>query len=241
MKKTILLLFFIAFSWSVPDLDAQFLLEGQVDLGNNNLSNGIYLHFSGIGYYDNPHWGAQAGFQLGLVQSQNVFLNSWYGSSYGKLYFDKIRLDIGGGYLWTAFSPDMREINWIIFAKTYLKRWDLALGNNSRIYRLSHKSADDDNLAEPESKIIEGWNLMYSVGFRFRPLENRWNIMFTVTDYDRFLIQQETNPMVNIRFDYEISKPLGLYSELWYNSCGLVNGMVNYFGTFIRIGVLWEP
>ncbi len=241
MKKFIVLLFFFVFRWSVTDINAQILLEGQLDLGDNNISKGLYLQFSNFGYYEKTHWGAQAGYQLGLVQDQNVFFNSWYGSIYGKLPLNKIRIDLGGAYMWTAFSPDLREINWIFFTKTsFLEHYRLSLGINKRIYRLSHKAANNDNTVESESPVIEEWNLMYSAGFVLKPEENKWNIMFTVTDYDRFIIEQETNPMVNIRFDYKLSKPLSLYSELWYKSSGLLNIKVNYFGTYFRIGALWE-
>ena len=64
--------------------------------------------------------------------------------------------------------------------------------------------------------------------------------MAVVTNYDLFLIQQETNPMANVRFDYRLSETLRLYSELWSKSAGLLNDQVNYFATFIRIGIQWK-
>lgn len=240
MKKFLVLLFIVALRLSVTDLNAQLQVEGQLDLGDNNLSEGLYLQFSGFGHYEEPYWGAMSGYQLGLVQPQNVFFNSWYVSPYVKIPISNFRLDLGISYLWTAFSPDLREINWIMFTKSSLKHWELALGINRRIYRLSRKAGKNENTSGYESPIIEEWNLMYSVGFLLKPVENRWNLKLTVTDYDRFLIEQETNPMVSLRFDYKLSEPLSLYSELWYKSAGLLNIKVNYFGTSFRIGALWE-
>jgi hypothetical protein len=240
MKKNIVLFFIITITWSVADLNAQFMLEGQMDLGNNNLSRGIYLQFSNFGYYEKNYWGAQAGYQLGLVQPQDVFFNSWYINAYGKIPLGKIKLNLGGEYLWTAFSPEMREINWIIIARTSLKHWQFALGNNTRIYRLSRKTANTDLNADPDSRIIEGGNLMYSFSFAIKPLENKWNLMLTLTDYDRFIIHQEMNTLVNMRFDYKVSKPVSLYSELWYIPAGVQNLQADYFATFIRIGARWE-
>jgi hypothetical protein len=240
MKRNIVLLFFITFFCALPSLNAQYKLESQLDLGDNILFNRLYLHLSGFGYYEREHWGAGSGAQLGLVQPHHMFFNSWYGNAYGKIFMGKVRLDLGGEYLWTAFSNDLREINWIIFTRSSIGHWQFALGNNTRIYRFGKKALNNDQDAEPESSIIEGWNLMYSVGLMLKPVENRWNIMFTLTDFDRFLIQQETNPMANVRFNYKISTPLMVYSELWYKSSGFFNIQVNYFGTFIRIGALWE-
>ena len=240
MKKIIVLLFFFTMLLYATGLKAQIILEGQLDIGNNNLSRGLYLQFSNFGYYEKNYWGFQAGYQLGIVQPHDVFLNSWYVSAYGKIPLRKIKLDIRGEYLWADFSPEMREVNWIVIARTSLKHWRFALGNNSRIYRLSRKTTKSDPDADRESRIVEGGNLMYSASFAIKPFENKWNVTFTITDYDRFIIQQETNTMLNAGFNYRLIKPVSLYSELWYKASGFQNVKVNYFGTFIRIGVLWE-
>jgi hypothetical protein len=240
MKKIVVLLLIFTSGFSHLNLNAQFILEGQLDLGNNNLSRGLYLQFSNIGYYEKQFWGVQSGYQIGLIQPQDVFFNSWYANAYGKIPLGKIRLILGGEYLWANFSPDFREINWIITAGTSLKHWKFALGNNTRIYRLSRKTAKTDLIADPESRIMEGGNLMYSISFAIKPFENKWNLIFTLTDYDRFIVQQEMNTLVNMRFNYEISNPVSLYSELWYIPAGVQNLKADYFETFIRIGALWE-
>ena len=128
MKKVTVLLLSVLFLWSVQDIKSQFTVDGQFDLGNNNLSTGLYLQFSNTGNFEKKYWGAEAGYQLGLVQPQNVFFNSWYGCSYGKIPIGKLNLVLGGEYMWTAFSPDLREINWIVFARTTLKHWNFGLG-----------------------------------------------------------------------------------------------------------------
>jgi hypothetical protein len=240
MKKTIIFLFLLLLC-PIMDLKAQFYMEGQLDLGTSQVSDGLYAQISHTGFFEKLRWGAQAGYQLGIIQPQDVFFNSWYGSSYGKLPLGKIQLILGGEYLWTAISPDLRETNWILFARTTFSHWQLGLGNNTRVYRLSNKAAKNDGVIDPDDKIIEAGNLMYNIRYILKHYENRWNLMATLTNYDRFLIEQETNPMINIRFDYKLSEPLTLYSELWYKSAGLLNARVNYFGTFIRIGVIWEP
>lgn len=240
MKKTSFLLVSILFLFSIADIKAQFQVEGLFDLGNNNLSSGLYVQFSNTGNFEKEFWGAQTGYQLGLIQPQNVFFNSWYGSSYGKIPIGKINLVLGGEYLWTAFSHDLREINWIVFARTTLKHWKFGLGNNSRIYRFSTKASNNNQDIDTENKITEGWNFMYNMQYMLKPDGNKWNLMAAVTNYDIFLIQQETNPMVNVRFEYSLSEPLRLYSELWYKSSGFLNDQVNYFATYLRIGIQWK-
>jgi hypothetical protein len=240
LKKPIIVLFSLTFLWFKPELKAQFSMEGFFDLGKNNVSEGFYSYFSHIGILEKAKWGIQAGYQLGLVQPQDEIFNSWFGSIYRKFRIGNIPLILNGEYLWEAFSTDMRETNWILFASTRLSHWQLGLGTNTRTYRLSRRAARDPQLIDPESRITENLNVMYHVRYALKPDENRWNLTLSILNYDRFIIQQENNPMINLRFDYKVSSPVSLYSELWYKSAGLMVIKVTHFGMFLRIGVLWE-
>jgi len=239
LKRVILLLCVCCFI-TASQINGQFSVKGHFDLGDNNISNGVFLLLSNSGHYEALHWGADAGYQLGLAQPQDVVFNSWYLSSNGKIPVGKITLELGGEYLWTAFSPSLREVNWILFARTSLRHWQFGIGNNSRIYRLSSAASDNDPTVDPDNKIIEGWNLMYNIQYLIKPFNNNWNIMAAVTNYDQFLIEQETNPMINVRFEYGVTEPLLLYSELWYKSAGFLNGQVNYYEMFLRLGIQWK-
>ena len=222
-----------------PALKAQNSLEGYLDIGKNQVSEGLYSQFSNIGCFEKTKWGIQAGYQLGLVQPQDVIFNSWYLSPYGKIKMEN-SLYLGGEYLWTAISPDLRETNWIVFARTTLNHWQLGFGTSIRTYRLSNKAANDDDQPYPESRITEKWNMMYHATYLLKPYENRWNLSGTFTNYDHFIIQQENNPMFNLRFDYKTNARLSLYSELWYKPAGLMVIRVTYYGMFIRLGLLWK-
>jgi len=240
MKKFAGLLFLVALSFPFAELSGQIKVESQIDIGDNELSDGLYFLNSDFGHYEQKYWFAETGLQFGLHQPQNVFLNSWYLTSGAKVPAGKYIIIVGLEYDWTAFAPDLREVNWILFTGTSFNHWELTLGSNRRVYRLSNKAAREEANKEFKDSFIEEWNFMYSAGYRLKPRENKWNIMFTVTDFDRFLIQQESNPMINARFDYRINESLNLYSELWYKSSGLLNIKVDYFGTFIRIGAIWQ-
>jgi hypothetical protein len=236
MKRPFIVLCAIALL-GLTALKAQNSLEGYFDIGKNQVSEGLYSQLSNIGCFEKTKWGIEAGYQLGLVQPQDVIFNSWYMNPYGKIKIGNILLDLGGEYIWTAISPDLRETNWIIFVRTNLTHWQFVLGTNTRTYRLSHKAAEP---FENERRITERWNIMYQVMYLLRPYENRWNLSGTFTNYDRFIIQQENNPMLNLRFDYKTTTRLSLYSELWYKPAGLMVIRVTYYGMFIRLGLLWK-
>ncbi|MCX6262067.1 MAG: hypothetical protein NTY95_14760 [Bacteroidia bacterium] len=240
MKRPIIVLFVMALLGLNPGLKAQNSLEGYLDIGKNQVSKGLYSQISNIGCFEKTKWGIQAGYQFGLVQPQDVIFNSWYMNPYGKIKMGNILLDIGGEYLWTAISQDLRETNWIVSARTTLNHWKLGFGTSFRTYRLSRKAADDAFQFYSENRITEKWNMMYNATYVLKPYENRWNLSASFINYDHFIIQQENNPMFNLRFDYKISTPLSLYSELWYKPAGLMVIRVTYFGMFLRLGVLWK-
>jgi hypothetical protein len=240
MKRPIIVLFAMALLGLNPALKAQNSLEGYLDIGKNQVSKGLFSQISNIGRFEKTKWGIQSGYQLGLVQPQDVIFNSWYMNPYGKIKMGNILLDIGGEYLWTAISQDLRETNWIISSRTTLNHWQLGFGTSFRTYRLSRKAANDAFQIYSENRITEKWNMMYHAAYVLKPYENRWNLSASFTNYDHFIIQQENNPMFNLRFDYKISTPLSLYSELWYKPAGLMVIRVTYFGMFLRLGVSWK-
>jgi hypothetical protein len=240
MQRLIIALNIMAILGLNPALKAQRSLEGYLDIGKNQVSEGLYSQISNIGCLEKTKWGLQAGYQLGLVQPQDVIFNSWFMSSYGIIRTGKIPLYLGGEYIWTAFSPDMRETNWIASARTRLTHWQFGFGTSIRTYRLSNKAANDTDQPYPDNRITEKWNMMYNAAYLLKPFENRWNLSGTFTNYDRFIIQQENNPMFNLRFDYKTSTRLSMYSELWYKPSGLMVIRVTYYGMFLRLGLSWK-
>jgi hypothetical protein len=240
MKRPIIILFSLASFFFNPYLNAQFSLNGYLDFGKTQVSEGFYSQFSNIGSFEKQKWGMQAGYQIGLVQPQDVIFNSSFASLYRKFRAGNIPLYLGAEYLWTAISPDLRETNWIIFAGTTLNHWQLGLGTSTRTYRLSNKAANEGSISYSDNRITEKWNMMYHAIYVLKPHENKWNLSASLTNYDIFIVQQENNPMFNLRFDYNISSPLSLYSELWYRPAGLMVIRVTYYGMFLRLGILWK-
>jgi hypothetical protein len=240
MVRSVFVLFALALLLPNPALKAQNSVAAYFDIGKNQVSEGLYSQFSNTGCFETTIWGIQGGYQLGLIQPQDIIFNSWYLNPYGKIKIGNKILDLGGEYLWTALSQDLRETNWIFSARTSLKHWQLGFGTSFRTYRLSRKAANDDDQPYPDSRITEKWNMMYNATYVLKPYENRWNLSGTFTNYDRFIIQQENNPMFNLRFDYKTSARLSLYSEVWYKPAGLMVIRVTYYGMFVRLGLLWK-
>jgi len=79
---------------------------------------------------------------------------------------------------------------------------------------------------------------LYKITY-FQPLSEQSDLQVSVTNFDAFMIQQETNPMLITRVGYQTSTASKMYIDLGYLQAGLLNIRVNYFGYFVRGGFQW--
>ncbi|MCK5839789.1 MAG: hypothetical protein KAG99_08070 [Bacteroidales bacterium] len=239
MVRTLLILL-IALAGYNPAF-TQITLQSYGDIGVNNISNGAYAMLGVMPEYTLNQYKARAGFQMTFSsRAENIF-SGYFVAASAIVMPDKFPLEIGGFYQWNPFSGQLRETNWGILLGHSTEHWDFNLGTNFRTYKFSKKAIEESGFPEgSDTKIRENWNFMYAVTYFINPSENRWNIGATICNFDHFLIEQETNPMVNIKFLYQTAPKTTLFAETWYKSAGLFNMRVNSFGFFFRAGVIWE-
>jgi hypothetical protein len=149
-------------------------------------------------------------------------------------------IELQGFFLFNPFSDILRETNWGILLKSRLKHFDLALGTDFRTYAYSKKAINDYGIEKNAAKIHEPFNLIYSFSYYLKPTEDKWNIGLSVTNIDYFIINQETNPTLSLRGLYKLKSPLSLFAQAWYEPAGVLNLNINYFGFFIRTGIIWD-
>lgn len=120
------------------------------------------------------------------------------------------------------------------------KKWFFALGNNLNIYRFNKNAAEIYGITD-DQYLVESANIMYSIKYYFREEGYDWNAYINISNYDIYIIEQEINPMLNVGITYlRNEKWPTFYVDFWYQTAGLNNIRVNYFGYFYRIGALWE-
>jgi hypothetical protein len=81
---------------------------------------------------------------------------------------------------------------------------------------------------------------MYSFSYSIKPTTHKWNAGITVTNFDHFMINQETNPYVNLKGFFKICSPVRIFAEAWYKTAGALNMSSNYFGFLLRGGIVWN-
>ena len=121
-----------------------------------------------------------------------------------------------------------------------LKKWDFTLGNNFNIYRFTDDAVKIYEIVD-NRYLVESANIMYSIKYFIMQKGNPWNLYINLTNFERFIIEQETNPMLNLGFIWQKNDNWPqIFVDYWYQSAGFNNIRVNYFGWLLRTGVKWE-
>ena len=220
-------------------LTAQTRGLGYVDMGSNNVSEGLTLKTAALVHVQFGRNSVEAGLQLDL-KSDNSSVFSGYSISYSRaLQVKQFPFQLQGFCIWTPYSGLLRETNWGILLSGSKNHFSMQLGNEFRSIAFTQRAIENYGYNK-EDKIRENWNLVYTFEYRLKPVEFPWNIDFAITNMDHFLISQETNPIFRVHGQYEVSSTQELFMEVWYKSAGAFNLSVNYFGFFIRTGIAWD-
>ncbi len=220
---------------------SQINQENYIDIGSSNVSEGAFLRLASASSFGIKNYKAQTGILWAFSNQSAKRFTGWFLDVSGNFKIKKVPFDAGIFYRLNPFSKIMHENNWGILLGYNTNHFRLKIGNNLRIYKLNRGTIEEYGLENNGNKrIIEPRNLMYSFMYCLKPADHKWNMAATVTNFDYFLIQQETNPIIMCRFLYNVKSGLSLYSDLWYQSAGLFNIRVNYFGFFLRTGISWQ-
>ncbi len=241
MKSTLILkLFFINFfSLICLNLVAQVGLFLYTDLGKNNVSQGIFTKSSTMAHYKSGKNMLETGFQTDL--KNNKFCFSGYTLNASRIFkIKKIPLVLKGFCTWTYPSEILEETNWGALLNMRQKHFEMAIGTNFRSYNFRQTAVRDYEINPKNTKVHEIYNIMYSFSYYLKPADDIWNIGLSVTNIDHFIINQETNPIVNLKGLYRISSPVYLYIQAWYKCAGMTNLALNHFGYFFRTGIIWN-
>jgi hypothetical protein len=232
-------LFILLISQIGTDLSAQAGLTGYADAGKNTISD-FYVRSALFGHYRSGNNFLEAGVQTNLYNGNKIVLSGYRFNGSRNFNIKNTQFEVRGFWLWTASSEILKEINYGFALAVKPKHLELLVGTNFRTYSFRKKAMEIYPINEDASKIHEYFNLMYSISYNLKPSDFRWNAGLTVTNIDYFLINQETNPYLNLHGSFKVSSPVCLFAEAWYKNAGTLNTNTNYFGFVIRGGVKWN-
>lgn len=212
---------------------AQVSADLSLSTGCNYVSFGQYAKFAGQFFYQYKGWNFSAG--AGAIFSQER-----------EKKLDALRLSVSKDYtikefLFTThifyqrspFSVRLNDQTAGIIFNHKRNRWYFDLGANTRVYSLTNKYKSGTGYSE--NALWEPVNVMYRLTWH-KPVGAKLEINTSITNFDQFLIEQETNPFLIADFQYGVTEKSKIYFDAVYQQSGLFNIKVNYFGYYLRAG-----
>lgn len=236
-----ILLFIICFPLSYRNsVFSQISLNSYIETGNNVVSQGSYGNLSAELLGRTGTLSASTGALLSFSNATNQVFSAYSLQVANDFKFGKFPVKINALFLCKPVSNEMRETNFGLMAEHRAKHFGYKVGLNTRIYSFTQAAIRQYGFADSiHTSLWEPINIMYKFSY-FTPFSPKLNFEVSVTNYDRYFIQQETNPMILTNLTYKQNSNLQFYSELGYMQAGLLNMHVNYFGLYLRGGVIWK-
>ena len=221
-------------------LNAQPGLNLYTDIGENNVSDGIFIKSAVSGYLTLGKNRMEAGFQNDLRSPGSSLFSGYSISASRYMATRRSRYELKGFCTWTIGSELLRETNTGAFLKMTHRHFEMTLGTNFRTYTFRNKAIEDYEINKNCCKLHEKFNLMYSFSYNLKQSDDNWNIGLTLTDIDHYIISQETNPSICLHGFFKPGSHFCLFEELWYKAAGAPNLAINHFGYFFRTGIIWN-
>lgn len=219
---------------------AQTGLNAFMDIGSNSVSGGLNASAAGIARYSPGKYNFSTGIRADLRSNNENFITGFHIKGSRAFIIKDIKIGAGGFFNWSFYSGLLRIADLGATADMQAGHIAAKAGINFKTYSLTDGAIW---YYDPESvySLNEKWNMIYSLTYRLKRMENKWNAGITLTNIDWFLISQVINPSLNLNGSFRLSNTLSLFGELWFKNAGAFNSNVNYFGFFIRTGIIWEP
>jgi hypothetical protein len=225
------------FSFASMELKAQPALSIYTDFGSSNVSRGTYQKAAALTCFNKGENTIEAGFQTEIRNQNNSGFSGFSMKASRKMMVKHLPVEIQGFYMWLNPAGMLVETNWGAQLMMRQKHMEMSAGTNFRTFSFKSLSEEGGNQSH---KLHEVYNMMYSFTYYLKPSGEKWNIGLTLTNADHFMINQETNPLLNLCGSYRINSHAGLYIESWYKTAGLTNLVANNFGLFVRTGIVWN-
>lgn len=216
----------------------QLALDNTWSIGKHNASSGTYIRTSLSGAYNVEDILFNSQVQFNIMNAQQRTMSGFLLRAAKASVFTNFPLNISTQYLLIPFSETLRESNFSLIANKKNKGFSYSLGLNFRTLTYTKKAADKYNVEE--RRYHENWGLMYKLGYTYTPLKYKWDAGLFFTNWDTFLINQDMNPFLRCKSQYHFSSSLRIFLEGNYIKSGVFNSSSNYFGYYVKTGILWH-
>lgn len=218
----------------------QVFIDSYLESGTTAVSDGIYGKLSSRLKYSVHDFTFTTGGLLSVSNNREPFFSAFEIKASKDFQLLKLPLKIESFYLWKPFSSILSETTAGISAQLKLTHFSFLMGANTRCYYITSKGKEALQLPVTSTNSLwEPINAIYKMAYVFFPAQ-KWTSEIAITNIDEYLIEQETNPRICTKTTYDLNDKIKLYTDLSYIQTGLLNIRVNYFGVYLRGGILWK-
>jgi hypothetical protein len=230
----------ILFSFAVSLLSAQFKIELFTGVAVNPIDQPCLASAGFSPGFQYKRFAIDYSMDFNINKRDQKALNAISANLVYKFYIFKNASALSLFYCNKPVSQMMKINNTGLKLDFNLKKWTLALGNNFNFYKFNDNAVEVYGITD-NHYLLEAANLMYAIRYNLMEQGNPWNIYLNLSNFERFIIEQEINPMLNLGFTWQKEQNAPkLFADIWYQTAGFNNIRVNYFGWFFRTGVKWE-
>lgn len=210
------------------------------ELGSNQVSQGMYGNISTKVSADIFNLNASAATLFSFSKAQENCFTALALNLSDNVEWRNRKFNFGVLYAWKPLFYGLYEQNFALLSKFRLQDFGFKLGYNIRNFRFSKLAFADYQVAEGvNASIWEVPNLMYAFSY-FKSWNAKSGVECRITNFDNYVIQQETNPMFVVNYAYNTTSTMQIYQEIGYLQAGLFNIRVNYFGAYYKVGWVWK-
>lgn len=228
----------------IPEMGvrAQFVLQSYLEVGETNVSEGIYLKNGYRGQYHYDRFLLEAGLLAELNRSNTVRISGVELAVSRDIKLKQFPTTIKAFYLMNIVSEYFYESNAGLTLD--LKGWNhlgLSVGNNLKTFTYTSLAMDEFQLSATNRRFTEYFNLIYDLTAYLKPIGNEWNLGISLTNIDQYVLNQSTNPMFILGSNFSIKPGLTMNVDIGYKRAGIMNISAHHFGYFVRTGISWSP
>jgi hypothetical protein len=223
-----------------PKSTAQPSLFVYAETGKNNVSPCYYLKSAFLPRYDFGANSIGGGVLTNIFNYNKPFIAGFSANVSRKFILKRSRLETRFFWITNIASELLHENTVGVDIKIRWRHFEMTVGPDFNSYKFSHKAINEYDIEDEAISLHEAVNILYSFRYNLKPAGNRWNISLAVTDMDYFMINQETNPILNLNGYYNVSHHLRVHLETNYKCAGFTNIAIGYFGFTLKTGAIWN-
>lgn len=218
---------------------AQFRIQGATEFGHSNVSEGVYLRSFVKGTYTVNQFTFQSAIQNELISYNTSFVSGINAAVNYQFNFKSHSLEAKLFFLQNVLSNYVRESNYAAMLSTDKHKFNATVGLGFKNIGFT-KYARNQLSINSNNSISENFNLLYNLNYSLLKQNIDWKLKLGISNIDQFTVNQATNPMLFANAAYTISDKLELTTDICYKTAGAFNLHVNYFGFYIRPGIIWK-